>query len=137
MPVEYGLDNVVFLPWRTDIPSIMKSATLLALPSDGEAFGRVVIEAWACGLPVVSTNAGGPAEIITEGETGLLVPVDAPRALAQKIVLLLSDAPLRDRLTTNGLLRVKDFSLDAHTHGIVKVYRELTKSALPMVNAGR
>ncbi|MBN1576547.1 MAG: glycosyltransferase family 4 protein [Chitinispirillaceae bacterium] len=125
MPVRSGLDNVVFGSWRNDVPSIMKSAAVLALPSDSESFGRVVIEAWACGLPVVATESGGPAEIIDEGETGLFVPVNAPQPLALKIALLLTDRKLHDRLAANGLLRVKDFSLDAHARNIAAVYQEL------------
>ncbi len=125
MPSKLGLDNVVFLPFQADIASIMKSAALLVLPSRGEAFGRVIIEAWACGLPVVAADIGGPSEIITDGENGLLFPVDSPEMLAQKIYLLLNDTLLRNRLSFNGLTRVKDFSLDTHAREIVSVYKKL------------
>jgi L-malate glycosyltransferase len=127
MPAQYGLNNVVFGSWRNDVPSIMKSAAILALTSDFESFGRVVIEAWACGLPVIATDAGGPAEIIEEGKTGLLVPAGKPQPLALKIAGLLIDKNLRDRLAENGRARVKDFSLDAHAGKIVSVYCELSK----------
>jgi glycosyltransferase involved in cell wall biosynthesis len=122
MPKRLGLDNVIFGDWRTDVPSIMKSATLLALPSHYEPFGRVIIEAWACGLPVIATDAGGPAEIIEHGKTGMLIPIDDAIALAREIERLLTDGNLRDFLSSNGRARVNDFSLDAHAGNIAAIY---------------
>jgi glycosyltransferase involved in cell wall biosynthesis len=122
MPAASGLSNIVFGNWRTNIPSIMKSAKLLALPSDREPFGRVIIEAWACGLPVIATNAGGPAELINHGDTGMLIPIDDPEALARTITLLLADEILYRRIVDNGCIRVMDFSIKAHAEKVASLY---------------
>jgi glycosyltransferase involved in cell wall biosynthesis len=61
-----------------------------------------VVEAFAFGLPVVATNVGGIADLIVEGETGLLVPADADNAMAEAIVRLLRDPELAGRLSSNG-----------------------------------
>jgi len=120
--------NIYFPGWRRDIPALMKAAAILAAPSREESFGRTIPEAWACGLPVVAARTGGPAEIITHGETGLLVePGDVP-ALAGAIEKLISDEALRDRLAVNGAARAKDFSLDRHAKNIFALYQELARA---------
>lgn len=118
MPRELNLKNVKIEQWRNDIISIMKAGTMLVVPSDNEPFGRVVIEAWACGLPVIATNAGGPSEIITNEINGLLVPVDNVGELAMKIKILLRDKELRTRLSEMGREKVAQFSLAAHAKKI-------------------
>ncbi|MGO9579169.1 MAG: glycosyltransferase family 4 protein [Desulfobaccales bacterium] len=73
---DLGIDHRVhFLGVRDDIPVLMKGASALLLCSESEAFSWVVLEAMSVGLPVVSSDCGGPGEIITHGQTGSLVPV--------------------------------------------------------------
>lgn len=127
LPARYKLDNIIFGGWRANIPSIMKSSTLLVVPSAFEGFGRIIVEAWACGLPVVSTDAGGPGEIIQPGENGLLVPVDSPEALADKIKMALTDTKLQERLREEGIASVKEYTLEKHTKKIVSLYREIVE----------
>ncbi len=67
-----------------------------------EPFGLAILEAMAKGVPVIAAETGGPAEIITQGETGLLVPVDDPVALAEATARLLSDAALAKRIRTRS-----------------------------------
>lgn len=122
MPVESGIGNVVFGEWRTDVPAIMRAADLLVLPSDNEPFGRVIIEAWACGLPVVATDAGGPKELITDGEDGTLFPVDDTAALATKMERLLTNATLRQTLSEKGKKRAEQFSIEIHARKVREVY---------------
>ena len=79
-----------------------------------EGFGNVIVEAMACGAPVVATDCPyGPAEIITDGVNGLLVPPKDVDALSSAIVRVLTDPPLRGRLSENGRARANDF--DART----------------------
>jgi glycosyltransferase involved in cell wall biosynthesis len=76
----------------------MASAACMAVPSLADAFPLVNIEAASVGTPVVGSAVGGIKEMIIDGETGFLVPPDDPRALAEKIVLILKSEDLRNRL---------------------------------------
>jgi len=79
-----------------------------ALCSRSEGFPNAVIEALAAGCPVVATPVGGVPEIIVDRQTGLLVPVDQPDALAASLRELRHDAALRTRLSEAGAARVRD-----------------------------
>lgn len=83
---ELGVaDNVRLIPWTENIDMILAGIDLLVVASDQETFGRTIIEAMACGCPVISTRCGGPEELIDNGETGVLVSVGAPQELAEVI----------------------------------------------------
>ncbi|MET0499346.1 MAG: glycosyltransferase family 4 protein [Steroidobacteraceae bacterium] len=73
---------------------LFRGAACFALPSDEEGLGLVVIEAMACGVPVVSTRSGGPDAIIADGYDGFLVPLDDAEQLADRLLTLCSDAQL-------------------------------------------
>jgi glycosyltransferase involved in cell wall biosynthesis len=100
LAVARALDNEqVFLAgWRPheQLPQALNAADLLVLPSVAEAFGLVLIEAMACGLPVIAADAHGPAEIVAEG-TGWLVPPDNQDALAAALLDAATDAEKRRR----------------------------------------
>ncbi|MGI9626184.1 MAG: glycosyltransferase family 4 protein [Longimicrobiales bacterium] len=90
---ELGLqDSVCFAGFRSDVPSIMAAADLVVHTATmPEPFGKVLVEAMASRAPVVATGAGGPLEIVAEGESGLLVPANDPDALAEALVKLASN----------------------------------------------
>ena len=90
--------SVRFLPFTTEIPSLMNAFDLSLLPSRGETFGLVVIEAMAAGVPVIGTDAEGVPEIIRHRENGMLVPPEDSDALADTIRCLVEDNGLRQRL---------------------------------------
>jgi glycosyltransferase involved in cell wall biosynthesis len=79
-----GARNVFLAGWRPhdQLPEALNAADFLVLPSVAEAFGLALIEAMACGLPVIACNAHGPAEIVRDGVSGWLVPPDDEQALA-------------------------------------------------------
>ena len=81
--------SVSFAGSVENVHEYLQAADVFAFPSEREAFGLSVIEAMACGLPVVSTNPGGLADIVNQGKTAFTVPVDDPPALAQNIILAL------------------------------------------------
>ena len=85
---ETGDPDVFLAGWRghEDLPAGLNAADLLVLPSVREQFGAVLVEAMACGLPVVAVDAHGPAEIVDDGETGWLVPPDDEEAMAEALV---------------------------------------------------
>ena len=100
-------DRVSFLGWREDVPELLANADFLVCPSLHEPLGNVVIEAWSAGLPVVATASDGPAGLIEDEVSGLLVPLPdqpggGPRALARAIERLCRDHVLRARLGQTG-----------------------------------
>jgi glycosyltransferase involved in cell wall biosynthesis len=94
--------RVRFLGWRSDVPALLAACDVLVCPSRHEPLGNVVLEGWAQGRPVVAAAAKGPAALITEGETGLLVPPDDANALAQALARVLGDRGLAARLAAKG-----------------------------------
>lgn len=95
-------DRVHFLGWRHDIPALLTAADAFVCPSRHEGLGSVVLEAWFRGCPVVSTRSQGPSELIVDGESGLLTPIDNARALAEAIQTLLEQPALRASLKATG-----------------------------------
>jgi glycosyltransferase involved in cell wall biosynthesis len=95
-------DRVRFLGWRDDGSALLAAADLLVCPSRHEPLGNVVIEGWAAGRPVVAAAGAGPAQLIDDGVSGLLAPVDDADALAQTIGRVLSDRGLAQRLAQGG-----------------------------------
>lgn len=89
---ERGLsDRVIFLGKQDEVARVLSMADLLLLPSEKESFGLVALEAMACGVPVIASDAGGIPELIRHGETGFLAPVGDVAAMADYAVGLLSD----------------------------------------------
>jgi len=111
------------LGWRNDIHELMKSADILALPSYYmEGLPVSILEAMACGKPVVSTHHKGCEDAVVDGETGFLVPVRASEPLANRLGELLDDATLRARMGQAGRRRVEQvYELDHCTRTIVDV----------------
>lgn len=118
-------DAVRFFGHRTDIPDLIRQLHLLAVTSEFEPFGRVIIEAMACGRPVVGTNDGGVPEIIADGVTGRLVPLRAPREMAAAVAAILTNRPLWETMAAAAAEAARArFSLDAHVAAITRIYEE-------------
>ena len=100
------------------VAAALSRATVFALPcriaADGDHDGLPValVEALAAGVPVVTTPVAGIPEVVEDGRSGLLVPVDDPDALAGAVDRLLGDATLRERLREGGLQAVQPYDLD-------------------------
>jgi len=98
-----GLNQRVhFLGWRSDLETILPELDMVICASKNEGTPVAIIEAMAAGVPVLSTDVGGVADLVTHGETGWLVRAGDPPALAQAIQHLLGDAALRARLAAAG-----------------------------------
>jgi D-inositol-3-phosphate glycosyltransferase len=98
---ELGIQSSVrFLPFTENVPEFMAAIDVFVMPSYGETFGLVLIEAMAMEKPVVATGAGGVPEIVEDGRDGLLIPPRDSKALAEAISLLLKDSSLRKSLST-------------------------------------
>lgn len=100
--------NVRLLGRIADTRVLLRAADVLAVPSRQEGQGIVALEAMASGIPVVASHVGGLAEMLTDGETALLVPPDDPSALADALIRLQNDAPLWHRLITNAETLVRE-----------------------------
>ncbi len=87
-----------------------------------EPFGQVVVEAMAAGVPVVAADAGGPAEIITDGVDGLLYPMGDARSLAACLVRLAENSEMRRALCEAALLRAENFSPERVARATMAVY---------------
>ena len=116
--------SVEFLGFRADVPQRMAALDVLVHASTtGEPFGQVVIEGMAAARPVVATAGGGVPELIVDGESGLLVPMNNANALAAAVERLLGDAGLRRRLGERGRARVVErFTVDRTARGVEAVY---------------
>ena len=117
---------VRFLGHRADVPELIRQLHLLAVTSEFEPFGRVIIEAMASGRPVVATRDGGIPEIIDDGETGLLVPVGAPRQMAEACVALLTDRSRWEAASRRAAEVARErFSLSAHVASLAGIYEQV------------
>ena len=119
-----GLDRQVrFLGFRDDARELLSLFDVFALPSLSEGLSVALLEAMAAGKPVVATNVGGNPELITNGETGLLVPPGDVPSLAAAIGRLLKDPGEARRLGENGMSRVtKSFGLESMIGGYQAIY---------------
>jgi glycosyltransferase involved in cell wall biosynthesis len=101
---DSGLDErVILLGARRDIPALLKQrATILALTSDDEGFANVIIEAMAAGVPVITTPAGDSGVIVTDGVTGFVCAADDRQGMADRIVQVVGDVTMRERLAAAG-----------------------------------
>jgi L-malate glycosyltransferase len=119
--------HVILAGFRTDVLSLHKAFDIFVMSSVTEGLGTSILDAMACGKPVVGTTAGGIPEVVADGETGLLVPPREPRAMADAIIQLLSDGALRERMGAAGLARVRQcFSAETMVKKTLDVYERLT-----------
>lgn len=123
-----GLESCVeFLGMRSDIPRLLGAADIFLLTSISEGIPLTLIEAMAAGLPCIATRVGGVAEVVVDGETGLLAEAGDPPALARRLSLLAGDPALRERLGNAGRQRaLAQFDADRMHRRYLEVYREMT-----------
>jgi len=101
-------DRIVFLGEVRDIPSLLARARLFVLPSRSEGIPLTVLEAMACGLPVVATRVGGLPEVVEDEVTGLLVPAADPTALAGAMIEIWGDPKRGDQMGRAGRQRAEE-----------------------------
>ncbi|MDD5680768.1 MAG: glycosyltransferase [Candidatus Omnitrophica bacterium] len=124
---QMGISTIVdFMGSRSDIPEILSKLDVLVLPTrTPEAFGRVIIEAQAVGVPVVATGVGGITDIIRDGENGLLVFPEDPHSIADAVTRLLKDPELGRSLARKARREVEEkYSLQPMVEKTLKVYEE-------------
>ncbi|WP_333843179.1 glycosyltransferase family 4 protein, partial [Pelomicrobium sp.] len=110
---------------REDMPAVLNQAHIVCLPSYREGLPKVLLEAMACGRPVIATDAPGCRDCVRDGDNGLLVPIRDAGALAGAIARLLDDPALRRRMGERGRERaVEEFSQERVIAATLAVYRE-------------
>lgn len=122
MTVELGLtSHVQFVGQREDIPQLLAQSDVLISPSLWEGFPTVILEAMAAGVPVVATNVSGSRELVRNGVTGMLVPVNQPQALADAIMQLFRQPEMAHKFALQAQLEVQHYRFDT----IAEEYAEL------------
>ena len=127
MVIRRGLSNVVgFSGHLSDIATALRASDIFVLPSESEALGVSIVEAMACGLPVVATRVGGIPEVVIEGETGYLVPPRNPEALASRLADLIESQELRTRMGALAAETARaSFSFGDCADKVLRVYESL------------
>ncbi len=98
---------------NTQVPTLLRHATVFVRPSRSEGFGNSFIEAMACGVPVVGTFVGGIKDFLIHETNGLVANVDDPKSIAECTRRLVEDISLRDKVIKNGLLCAERYSWSA------------------------
>lgn len=125
-----GVDSALrILGFREDVPQLLRAMDLFVLSSRWEGLGRSLTEALYCGLPAVATAVEGVPELITDGETGRLVPPEQPEAIADAVNDLLSNAGRAQAMAAAGQARVKAlFDVQRMVDDIDALYQTQLKS---------
>ena len=118
-------DAIAFSGWSSAAPDWYAAADIVALTSEREGTPLALIEAAAAALPVVATDAGGVADIVEDGATGFVVPPDDDALLADRLGVLLGDAPLRARFGAAGRARSSRWSAERLVGDLERVYEEI------------
>ncbi|MEA2375702.1 MAG: hypothetical protein QOD53_2165 [Thermoleophilaceae bacterium] len=131
---ETQVEDVFLAGWRghEDLPDGLNASDALVLASVHEQFGQVLVEAMACGLPVVAVDAHGPSTIVDDGETGWLVPADDEEALAEAIVELVTGDDERERRGKAAYEAARErYAWPALIEKLAKVYDEVRAGRRP------
>ena len=128
-------DNVRFLGKQDAIEEILSVADLFIMPSQSESFGLAALEAMACKVPVISSNAGGLPELNIDGVTGFLKNVGDVDGMAEKAIYILEDEARLAQFKDNALARAKEFDLAAILPLYENYYTEVIESAKDQINS--
>jgi glycosyltransferase involved in cell wall biosynthesis len=121
-------DRVRFVGSVADPPRLLPAFDVFAHPSLAEGMPNAVLEAAAAARPIVATPAGGTREVVRDGQTGLLVPLDDPVTLATALDRLAAEPALRDALGLAArALVVRDFGMDRFVDAFGELYAELAE----------
>jgi D-inositol-3-phosphate glycosyltransferase len=130
---ELGLDDmVVFLGKRdqTTLPYYYSAAEVLVMPSYYESFGMVALEAMACGTPVVASHTGGLAYLVQNGYTGFTVPGGDVPALADRLIQIINDKPLRNKFGEQAADYAKAYAWSKIAEKIIHLYDEVIEQSM-------
>ena len=126
--------RIIFTGRREDVESVVNIFDVGVLATNhlvhGEGISNALMEYMVMSKPVVATQGGGTAELVLNEEVGYIVPPSDANALAEKLLLLLDDAPLANRLGENGKQRIQNhFNLDRMTRDYMNLYQKVLSSS--------
>ena len=121
---KHHLKHVTLSPYTDDVKSKYASASIYALPSRTEGFGLVLVEAATMRLPAVAFDCGGPKEIITDRHNGFLVEAKNVELFAEKLLTLIKDDVIRERMSRNAFEESKKYKID----NIINQWEKLIES---------
>lgn len=136
---KYDLYGKMAIPKKNDpkmeVPEIYRVAArkkgVFVNATPGENFGLTIVEAAACGLPVVASPTGGPKEILENCNNGLLVDVEDPAAIAEALKKIISDQALWEKYSANGIKSVNQlYSWSAHTNRYMEIVENIIKQKI-------
>jgi len=119
-------DSIYFLGERDDVYKILEDAHVLWMPSFREGLPLSVLEAMACGLPVIASNTGGLPEVVFDEKTGYLIDIGAFEQLAEKTIKILSDKNLAKSMGLEGRKKVEEFfSIEKTADNYLNIYKKV------------
>ena len=125
---ELGVsERIRFLGFVPDAAQFLPAMELFVLPSLSEGLSFALMEALAAGVPAVVTAVGGMAELLVDGDDAVLVPAQAPAALAAGLLRVLEDPEFAARIRAGALKTSRKFSLDRHVDELLGIYRQAVR----------
>ena len=122
-------DSVIFAGMRKDVPKILSIFDVFVLPSLNEGLPMALLEAQGAQIPVIASYVGAIPDVLQDGVTGVLIPPKDPQAIAEAIIMILSDKQLASRIAKKGFERVRDnFSAERMARKYLSLYYELLSS---------
>lgn len=127
---NFILDNnlegrIRLIGFRNDVPRVMSSLNIFLMSSKTEGLGSIIIEAFAAGIPVIATSAGGIPELVEDGVTGMLAAPGDSEGLANAVTRLLEDPALTQRIKNNAQKKAGEFSFRKTAEATLAIYREI------------
>jgi len=121
------IESVIFTGFRDDIHQVLPELDVLLFTSEMEGLGTTVLDAYAAGVPVVATRAGGIPEMVEEGETALLADVKDAEGLASHVLRVLEEPEVSNQLIANGYRILQHFTKEQMAKRLLSVYQTVAQ----------
>jgi D-inositol-3-phosphate glycosyltransferase len=128
MVEDLGIENFVIFLGKQDqqlLPYYYSASEIVVMPSHYESFGMVALEAMACGTPVVASQVAGLAFLVRDGETGFVVPGNDVQMLAKRLVELIKDKDLRNKLGNKSAEYAQLYAWEIISEKMIEVYNQV------------